>query len=204
MLQIQYAIKRFFDIAMCVPLLLIGLPVFGGIALLVRLSSPGPTFFVQERVGLHGKRVRMYKFRTMTGKPPTKHPTVWTREEEARVTWIGRYLRDYGLDELPQIIHILRGEMSIIGPRPPLPVLAERLTEHQRRMFHMKPGVLSLAAIVGRRSIPMDERLQWHVFYVEHWSLWLDLVILWQALVVVLGLQNATESVVAEGDPNNH
>jgi len=160
---------------------------------LVKLSSPGSIFFVQDRVGLNGQIFRMYKFRTMVGKPD-ESIVVWSQSDEERITKVGRFLRDYGLDELPQAVNILKGDMSIVGPRPPLPNQAERYTEHQKTMFQMKPGVFSLAAVRGRRSIPTEERIELHVRYVENWSLGLDAEILWKGLLVVLGREDASET----------
>jgi len=193
--QFQLTIKRLLDIVLCLVVIILTWPGLALIALLVKLSSPGPVFFVQERVGLKQRIFQMVKFRTMVGKPLEETATVWTATEEARITSVGRFLRDYGLDELPQVLNILKGEMSIVGPRPPLPAQVEDYTAHQRKMFQMRPGVLSLAAVEGRRSIPMDKRIALHVKYVEEWSLRLDIKILWQALFVVLRRQDAAESV---------
>jgi undecaprenyl phosphate N,N'-diacetylbacillosamine 1-phosphate transferase len=190
----QLAIKRFFDILLCLIILIVCAPLFVAIAILIKLTSEGPVFFVQERVGLHQKIFRMIKFRTMTvGSTPTG--LTWTQQEEQRITPLGRFLRDYGLDELPQAINILKGDMSIVGPRPPLPDRLGNYTEYQRKAFEMRPGVISLAAVEGRRSIPMEKRLDLHARYVEKWSLWLDIQILWRALFVVLGRQYASEIV---------
>lgn len=193
---LQVALKRFLDIALCLAVLMFAWPALVLIAILVGLSSRGSIFFVQERVGLGQKPFAMYKFRTMVGTGSREQSTVWTVDEEARITPLGRFLRDYGLDELPQLLNILRGEMSIVGPRPPLPAQAEGYTERQRKMFAMRPGVLSLPAIQGRRSISVEHRLELHVQYVEAWSLGLDLKILWGALFVVLGRRDATEVIV--------
>lgn len=191
----QLAIKRFFDVLLCSIILVLGAPIFVGIAILIKLTSNGSIFFIQERVGLHRKPFRMIKFRTMKDTPIS--PTLeWTEQEEIRITPIGRFLRDYGLDELPQVINILKGEMSIVGPRPPLPERLKEYTEYQLKAFNMRPGVISWAAVEGRRSLPMQKRLDFHARYVEEWSLWLDFVILWRALFVVLGHQDASERIV--------
>jgi len=202
----QLTIKRLLDVILCALVLICGCPVFLIIAVLVKASSPGPIFFVQERVGLNGGPFRLYKFRTMVGKPPQNQEAAsWTAAEEARITRIGHFLRDYGLDELPQVINILKGDMSIIGPRPPLPAVAETFNERQRRTFRMRPGVLSLAAIKGRRSISMENRVDLHVEYVDNWSLWLDCVIAWKSLTVVLGRRDASEIVAVpqRGSPED-
>lgn len=139
------------------------------------------------------KLFRIYKFRTMVGKPSRRAGLEWTASDEARITPVGRFLRDYGLDELPQILNILRGEMSIVGPRPPLPMQVEAYTERQLKVFGMRPGVLSLAAVEGRRSLPVERRIELHICYVENWSLSMDLRIFLRAIWVVLRRKNATE-----------
>jgi len=200
-MEARFALKRLFDIIMSMLVAVIGAPVFMVVAVLVKLSSPGPVFFVQDRVGKDGSAFRMYKFRTMAGKPDASM-LVWTQSEEARITKIGRFLRDYGLDELPQVLNILRGDMSIVGPRPPLPAQAERYTDCQKIVFRMRPGVISLADVKGRRSIPMEERIEWHVWYVQSWSMRLDLEILWKTLFIVLRRQDAFETDVREETPD--
>jgi len=200
-MEARFALKRLFDIIMSMLVAVIGAPVFMVVAVLVKLSSPGPVFFVQDRVGKDGSAFRMYKFRTMAGKPDASM-LVWTQSEEDRITKIGRFLRDYGLDELPQVLNILRGDMSIVGPRPPLPMQAEQYTDCQKTMFNMRPGVISLADVKGRRSIPMEERIEWHVWYVQNWSMRLDLEILWKTLFIVLRRQNAFETDVREETPD--
>jgi lipopolysaccharide/colanic/teichoic acid biosynthesis glycosyltransferase len=191
----QLALKRLADVVLCLIISILALPFMAAIALSVRLSSPGPIFFVQERVGLRLRTFKMIKFRTMAVRPALEQATAWTAAEEARITPVGRLLRDYGLDELPQILSILKGDMSIVGPRPPLPAQVKDYTERQHRMFEMRPGVLSLAAIMGRRSLTTEQRIELHVRYVQEWSLRLDLLILWRALFVVLGRQDASETI---------
>jgi lipopolysaccharide/colanic/teichoic acid biosynthesis glycosyltransferase len=191
--RLQLGIKRLIDIIVSLALLILGFPLWVALAILVNLSSPGPILFVQERVGKDGKPFRLYKFRSMTVAPPGGPPAGWSEAEEARITRVGRFLRDYGLDELPQVLNILKGDMSIIGPRPPLPSRAKHYTERQRKVFQMRPGVICLAAFQGRRSIPMEERLELHVQYVERWSLWLDLIILLRTIPVVLGRKDARD-----------
>lgn len=193
--QFQLTIKRLFDVILCLTITILGFPLFVLIAFLVKLSSPGPAFFTQKRVGMNRRTFRVIKFRTMVDNPANEPVTVWTEAEEARITAIGRFLRDYGLDELPQVLNILKGDMSIVGPRPPLVAQVKDYTERQREVFQMRPGVLSLAAVEGRRAIPMEKRIELHVKYVEDWSLWLDFTIFWRALFVVLGRQNASEVI---------
>ena len=180
------------DLAACAVILIVGLPILLLIAFVVKVTSPGPIFFIQPRVGKNQKVYKMIKFRTMTGTPD-EGASRWTSADAARITPIGNFLRDYGVDELPQVINIMGGDMSIVGPRPPLPVQVETYTQEQRKVFSMRPGVLSLAAIEGRRAISMDERIALHVKYIETWSLMLDFRIIWRCLFVVLGRKNVTE-----------
>jgi len=195
--NIQLFVKRFFDIIFCSILLIFLFPFLIILALLVKLSSPGSVLFIQERVGRNERPYAMIKFRTMTGQPANvlKH---WDKTEENRITAVGRFLRDYGLDELPQLINILKGDMSIVGPRSPLPQQVETFSPHLKKMFKMRPGVLSLAAIAGRRSLTMQQRYELHVEYVEKWSLILDAKIIWNGLFVVLRRESAAEILPKE------
>jgi lipopolysaccharide/colanic/teichoic acid biosynthesis glycosyltransferase len=192
MRSVQLGLKRLFDITASVAILIVGAPLYLLLAVLVKLTSPEPVFFMQERLGWHEQPYKMIKFRTMTGQTD-QDATRWTQAEETRITPIGSFLRDYGLDELPQAINILKGDMSVIGPRPPLPQQVVAFPPELHKMFGMRPGVLSLAAIEGRRSLPMEKRYELHVKYVETWSLKLDLKILWRSLFVVLGKESAQE-----------
>lgn len=189
------ALKRAFDVASSAAVALATAPAVPLLVAMVKYRSPGPLFFVQQRTGLDGRPFNMYKFRTMAQAPVDHDPTKWSARDEERISPFGRIMRDYGLDELPQVLNILKGDMSVIGPRPPLPAQAQRFTAEQQRMFGMRPGVLSLAAIHGRRSITPERRIQLHVEYVDRWSLGLDCKILWKSLFVVLGRENATESL---------
>lgn len=190
--RLSLVAKRAMDVGLSLVALEAGLPLMALLVPAVKLSSPGPLLFVQERVGKDGRVFKMYKFRTMKVSTADQ-PLTWSKSDEDRVTPIGRLLRDYGLDELPQLLNILRGEMSIVGPRPPLPAQAETYSEEQREVFEMRPGVLSLAAVRGRRSLTPERRIALHVQYVRTWSLGLDLEILCRSLFVVLGRQDAVD-----------
>jgi len=128
----------------------------------------------------------------MTGVP-ARDLTRWSEAEEARITAVGRFLRAYGLDELPQLVNIIKGEMSIIGPRPTLPAQVDSFTDSERRMLRMRPGVTGLAAVRGRYSLTYEQRKKYNVEYVDRWSLRLDAAILLKTIGVVLGRRNATE-----------
>ena len=190
--KIQLFIKRFLDISVCSILLICFFPILLLLAILVKLSSSGPIFFMQERIGKDENPYRIIKYRTMIGRPDND-ATRWTKSDEVRIAPVGRFMRDYGLDELPQLLNILRGDMSIIGPRPPLPQQVKIFSSRFKKMFKMRPGVLSLAAIAGRRSLTMEERYELHVQYVEKWSLKLDLKILFKSFFIVLRREAATE-----------
>jgi lipopolysaccharide/colanic/teichoic acid biosynthesis glycosyltransferase len=194
---IQLLVKRLFDLIVCTVLLICSVPLLFLLAFLVKLSSKGPVFYVQDRIGKDEKVYKIIKFRTMVGQPD-KNAIRWTKSEEDRITLIGRFMRDYGLDELPQLINILKGDMSIIGPRSPLPQQISAFSTHFKKMFNMKPGVLSLAAISGRRSLTTEERYELHVQYVEKWSLRLDMKILWRSFFVVLRREATTETLYKE------
>ena len=193
LLKLQLSIKRIFDIVICSVIMVLGFPILILLALLVKISSKGPIFFIQVRVGRNEKPYKIIKFRTMSGAPD-QNATHWTKSEEDRITSVGRFMRDYGLDELPQLLNIMKGDMSIVGPRSPLPQQVATFAPRLKKMFDMRPGVLSLAAIAGRRNLTMNERYELHVQYVEKWSLRLDLKILWQSLFVVLRREAASET----------
>jgi lipopolysaccharide/colanic/teichoic acid biosynthesis glycosyltransferase len=185
-------VKRLMDIILCLLVLSFGLPIFILLCILIKLSSPGRVFFLQTRVGYKQKPFQIIKFRTMTGlHDPQKK--VWDESDVARITTIGAFLRDFGLDELPQVINILKGEMSIIGPRPILLSQLDTLPEHFKPMFDMPPGVLSLAAMEGRRSVSLESRYESHVKYVKNWSLLLDCTIFFKVFGIVLRNKSSRE-----------
>jgi len=192
--QVQLAIKRAFDVLGALAVLTLGLPLLAAIAVCVRLSSPGPVLFVQERVGKQEKRFRMFKFRSMRVAQPAQQDALWSTAQAQRITTLGRFLRDYGLDELPQALNILRGEMSWIGPRAPLPARAKDYSPRERSVFGMRPGLISIAVHEGRRSLSMQQRVELHVQYVERWSLCLDASVLLRSIPVVWFRRGTKES----------
>jgi len=194
---LQLSVKRLTDVVVSLVVLALAWPLFLLISILVKLSSPGPVFFVQDRVGKDEKPFRILKFRSMT-VPSDRDEALNKRETDAdRITPIGKLLRDYGLDELPQLLNILKGDMSLVGPRPPLPRHVRSYTERQRKAFQMRPGGFSLAGFRGRRTIPMEERIELHVQYVETWSLWLDWVIILRCIPVILRRRDVDECTSA-------
>jgi Undecaprenyl-phosphate glucose phosphotransferase len=180
-------LKRAFDLVLSCAVLLLGAPVFGLIALLIRLSSPGPVFFVQERVGLSGKLFPMFKFRTMAVSSQSDSDTRWTVKNDPRCTPLGRVLRRTGLDELPQFFNVLKGDMSVVGPRPERPLLVQRFMQsvgsYNRRHF-LKVGITGWAQVNGwRGDTSIDKRIEYDLYYVRHWTLSFDLLIVLLTLV---------------------
>jgi exopolysaccharide biosynthesis polyprenyl glycosylphosphotransferase len=153
-------------------------PLLGAVALAVRLDSPGPVLYRQERIGYRGRPFALLKFRSMV-VDAERHGLRWeVASGDARITRAGRRLRQYSLDELPQLVNVLRGEMSLVGPRPTLAYQVARYTPHQRRRLEVKPGLTGWAQVNGRNAIDWDRRIELDVWYVDHWSLALDLRIL--------------------------
>jgi lipopolysaccharide/colanic/teichoic acid biosynthesis glycosyltransferase len=182
-------LKRVFDLVVAAAGLVLGAPLLAGIAATIALDSPGSVLFWQERVGRGGRVYRMAKFRTMRmGSPIQFDPDGSTRvtSGDARLTRVGRFLRG-ALDELPQLWNVLRGDMSLVGPRPELPVHAASYTDAEQRRLMVRPGITGLAAVLGRDAIPWRTRIAIDLRYLEHWSLALDLKILVQTLLLPLG-----------------
>jgi len=187
--------KRTMDLGIGIPMLvLLGIPLLVG-WLAVRLEDGGPGFFRQERVGRHGRRFRIWKLRTMIVEARSKGLGATVAADDERITRVGHLLRSWGLDELPQLINVLTGEMSLVGPRPTLAYQVEAYDDEQRRRLLAKPGITSLAVVSGRNALPWRERIELDVWYVDNWSVWLDLKILfrtlWSVLVTREGLYGA-------------
>ena len=179
-------LKRILDVSVsAVAFVALAIP-FGIVALAIKLDSRGPVFFRQERAGKDGKPFRVWKFRTMVVNAVHQGLGLNVARDDSRITRVGRFLRSMGLDELPQFLNVVSGEMSLVGPRPTLAYQVERYDEVQRRRLLMKPGITSLAVVSGRNALTWEERIKLDVWYVEHWSLRLDLRILAKTLWVVL------------------
>lgn len=177
--------KRVLDIAGALAALIVFAPALALIALLVRLSGPGPVIFRQRRVSLGGETFNIYKFRTMA-HIDDEEPARWTRRNDPRVTRIGRWLRQTSLDELPQLLNVLRGDMSLVGPRPERPELIEQFREDWRGYMlrqHVKAGMTGWAQVNGLRGdTSLKKRIQYDLFYVRHWSIGFDIRILFLTL----------------------
>ena len=181
-------IKRLLDIISSAVLLLLLLPVAMVCVLLVAATSKGPVFFLQTRLGLKGKEFRMIKFRTMVVGAEHTGSGVYSGKNDPRVTKVGKFLRASSLDELPQLINVLAGHMSFVGPRPPLtyhPWPVEEYTEEQFRMFDVRPGITGWAQVNGRKNVEWNRRIELNVWYTENVSFLLDLKILFMTVFKV-------------------
>ncbi|HHV25846.1 MAG TPA: sugar transferase [Tissierellia bacterium] len=183
------SIKRILDFLLSFIALIILSPLFLILAICIKIDSKGPVFFKQERLGKDGEVFLIYKFRTMVDGAIHMGSGLRTDEGDPRVTKVGKVLRKTSLDELPQLINILKGEMSIIGPRPPVPYYPhkyEDYSEEQKLRFTVLPGITGYAQINGRNEIEWDERIKYDVYYVRNWSLGLDFKIFFRTIKIVL------------------
>jgi lipopolysaccharide/colanic/teichoic acid biosynthesis glycosyltransferase len=170
--------KRVLDLAIAVPVGIVLAPVIGALAAALKLESRGPVLFRQERVGLGGRSFEILKLRTLREEPPSDPADYLISAGDPRITRVGGFLRRWSLDELPQIWNILRGDMSVVGPRPTLRYQVEQYSDFQRRRLEVLPGVTGWAQIHGRNHLTWPQRIEHDVWYVDHRSLKLDLRIL--------------------------
>ena len=194
--------KRAFDVILALLLLVLVSPVLGLAMLLVKLTSRGPAIFVQPRIGYHGQQFAMYKLRTMRRGAERQEDelaecqedrTFLKIENDPRVTWIGRFLRKSSVDELPQLVNVLKGDMSLVGPRPLLLCDFRKFPRREQlRRFSVKPGITGLWQVSGRSSLPDSERMRLDLEYVDNWSFGLDLKILARTFPVVISARGAT------------
>jgi len=186
------AVKRLFDIVASLICIVLASPLMLGCAAVVKATSPGPVIFKQERVGLHNRPFMMYKFRSMVMQAPDKETKAWTVRDDPRVTGIGRFMRKTSIDELPQLFNVLRGEMSLVGPRPERPFFVERFQEEIPRYMvkhQVRPGMTGWAQINGYRGdTSIRRRIDYDLYYIENWTMGLDFKILF--LTVFRGFIN--------------
>ena len=201
-MRAAYAIKRALDYSLAAGGLVVAGPAMLAIAAAIKLDSPGGVLFAQERLGKGGKPFRLLKFRTMRPAPILFNEDGSTKVAagDDRVTRVGRYLRG-GLDELPQLINVLRGEMSLIGPRPDLVSQRALYAEGEERKLEALPGITGLAVVVGRTEIGWKQRIRIDIWYVDRWSLALDLKILARTLLMPMGLSAFDLGLVLEDLP---
>jgi lipopolysaccharide/colanic/teichoic acid biosynthesis glycosyltransferase len=171
-------LTRVLDVVLAAALLVVTAPLLALAALAIRLESRGPVFYRQLRVGRDGRPFELWKLRTMVPGAEAMGAGIYVLEGDPRITRAGRLLRRFSLDELPNLVNVVRGEMSIVGPRPTVQEQVDRYTDRQRRRLEVRPGITGWAQINGRTSLPWPERIELDVWYVEHRSLRLDLRIL--------------------------
>lgn len=185
--QSRPVIRRAIDILVSATALALASPILAVAALAIRLESPGPIIYRQRRSGLHGHEFDVLKLRTMVDGAEHEGAGLAVNENDPRITRVGEFLRRTSLDELPNLLSVLRGEMSLIGPRPTLPVQVAQYTERQRGRLAIKPGITGWAQVNGRASLPWSERIELDLYYIEHRSPALDLRILRRTVSMVLG-----------------
>jgi sugar transferase EpsL len=193
--------KRTFDLLSVLLTAPLWLPLMGIVALLVRVKLGSPVFFRQQRPGRDARIFEMIKFRTMTDR---RDPSGRLLPDRDRLTRLGRWLRATSLDELPELLNVLRGDMSLVGPRPLLVQYLDRYSTRQARRHDVRPGMTGLAQVKGRNALTWEEKFEWDVRYVEGWSFWLDLKILFLTLRPVVfrtGISAAGDSTMPEFDP---
>jgi exopolysaccharide biosynthesis polyprenyl glycosylphosphotransferase len=200
--QLQLMLKRGLDVAVAALLLLIALPIASMIALAIWLTSGGSVFFRQTRCGLNGRFFTLYKFRTMVEDAEERRREllhlnemdgpVFKLRSDPRVTGVGRFLRRFSLDELPQLWNVLRGDMSLVGPRPPIPEEVAKYQRWQRRRLAMKPGLTCLWQVSGRNDLDFDRWMQLDLEYIDSWSPTLDFKILLKTIPAVLSGKGAS------------
>ncbi len=191
----QRVFKRAFDVVAGVLLLALFAPIIGLIALAIKIESRGPVFFSQERIGQHGQRFKMIKFRSMyqdaeprwqeVARRDTEGRLLHKRDDDPRVTRVGRKLRRTSMDELPQLLNVLRGEMSLVGPRPEVPYVAAEYEPWQWQRFRVPPGITGWWQVNGRSERPMHLHTEDDLYYIQNYSFWLDLRILFKTVGVV-------------------
>jgi exopolysaccharide biosynthesis polyprenyl glycosylphosphotransferase len=190
-------IKWSVDFTVSLVLVVFFSPLFLLVAALIKLTSPGPVFFLQERLGLNKRRFKIYKFRTMTADAESRMKEiehlnevsgpVFKIKNDPRITAIGKFLRSTSIDELPQLFNVLKGDMSLVGPRPMAVRDYEGFNEDwQRRRFSVRPGITCLWQVLGRNSIPFEQWMELDLQYIDRWSLWLDFQILMKTIPAVL------------------
>ena len=184
-----HVVKRLLDIVISLLILIVLSPVYLITAIAIKATSPGPVVFRQSRLGLGGREFQILKFRSMVQNAEHTGSGVYSGKDDARVTRVGKIIRATSIDELPQAVNMLKGEMSLIGPRPPLtyhPWPLEEYTPEQKRMFDVRPGITGWAQVHGRKGVEWHKRIEMNVWYVDHISFPLDLKIFFMTIFKVL------------------
>ncbi len=201
----NFNVKRLMDLLLVVPLLVVCLPVMGAIWIAIWAIMGPPVIFRQERPGYKGKSFKIYKFRTMAISQDNKTNTL---SDAQRLTSLGRFLRSTSLDELPELINVLKGDMSLVGPRPLLPQYLARYSTEQSRRHDVKPGLTGWAQVNGRNAISWEDKFKFDLWYIDNWSIGLDIKIilmtLWK-IIKVEGINQPGQATAKEfmGDEEN-
>ena len=196
----QLTVKNVCDRVLSILMLGLLAPVLLGIALAVILESGWPAMFVQPRVGRGGRSFKVYKFRTMVLGASDKGLMTTVAENDNRITRVGTFLRKWSLDELPQLVNVLKGDMSLIGPRPTLEHQVSQYTPRQRRRLEVKPGITGWAQVNGRNALPWARRIELDIWYIDNFTLWLDAKILFRTVGVFL----RREGLYGQGGVNDN
>jgi exopolysaccharide biosynthesis polyprenyl glycosylphosphotransferase len=188
--KIYDSFKRLFDILASIILLIIFSPFIPLIMLAIKIDSDGPIIFKQNRVGMNGKIFTMYKFRTMY-HDVKKYERAPYSSDDPRITKVGKILRKFSLDEIPQFINVIKGDMSLIGPRPEMPFIVEKYNEWQRKRLSVRPGLTGLWQVLGRKELPLEENLEYDFYYIANRSISLDIAILIKTFFMVIRQKGA-------------
>jgi exopolysaccharide biosynthesis polyprenyl glycosylphosphotransferase len=193
--------KRIFDLLVAGAVVILGAPIWIVIMVLIKVTSPGPIFFGQERIGRYGEPFEMLKFRSMVDDAEERLTALedeneasgplFKMKDDPRITSIGGWMRKYSVDEFPQLINVLKGEMSLVGPRPPLPRETTEYTEYHWRRLEVVPGMTGLWQVSGRSSLTFEEMVRLDVFYIENWSVGLDLSLIMRTIPAVVFAKGA-------------
>lgn len=184
--RVQRGIKRFFDVVISAILVVAFIPIWLVIALAIKITSPGPVFFLQDRPGYHKKIFRIYKFRTMKMGSEKMIKGQEVMKDDVRITFVGKFLRRSKLDEMPQLLNVLKGDMSLVGPRPERVASLQDYDEKIAKRLNMLPGMTGLAQVSGNIYLSLQDRYKLDVYYVRHFSLWLDIRILVRTIGVII------------------
>lgn len=191
-LSIQFKIKRFIDIVASAGVLVFFTPIWILMGILIKVDSEGPVFYKQRRIGRHGKPFAMYKFRTMFNNAEKQTGPVWAKRDDARVTKMGGFLRKFGIDEIPNLINVFLGDMSLIGPRPERPYFVNQFRhkiKNYTSRLELKPGISGLAQIYYKYDESIEDvkkKLEYDLTYIENFSLWLDIKIVFLTFYIIL------------------
>lgn len=190
--QTNQLLKRMFDLVTAIILLVMFSPLMLLIAIAIKITSPGEVIFKQERLGRHGRVFYLLKFRSMVKNAVNLGSGMLLEENDPRITPVGKFLRKTSLDELPQLINVLKGEMSMVGPRPAPVFHLPKYDAEQRRRLLVKPGITGWAQVNGRVALYWPQRIELDLWYIDHYSLWLDILILFKTVLAIFDKKSST------------